>query len=75
MYAQKKGVYYIQVKFSSLHWDKFSNESPEIMLLDISERSTQKRDNDSKGEGRALSMEVVVYEEVICGGHCLWSKK
>lgn len=41
MYAQKKGVYYIQVNSSSLFWDKFSNESPKTMLLDTSEEPTQ----------------------------------
>lgn len=46
MYAQKKGVYYIQVNFSSLFWDEFSKESLEIMLLDTSEGPTQNRELD-----------------------------
>lgn len=41
MYAQKKGVYYIQVNFSSLFWDKISNESSKTMLLDTLEEPTQ----------------------------------
>lgn len=47
MYAQKKGVYYIQVNLSSLFWDKFSYESPEIMLLNTSEGPTNNRELDT----------------------------
>lgn len=56
----------------SLH--KFSNESPEIMLLGTPEGLRQSRDN-MVITWRALSMGVTVSEEVICRVPCLWSRK
>lgn len=71
MYAQKKGVYYIQVNLSSLFWDKFSSESPEIMLLDTQKDLHWTEITWSHNLKWVLSMLVMVYGEVIWGGHCL----